>query len=243
MTIQGNAASLRLAANRVDPNKLPDILRSVNFGDMLRALPVALRGITLDGSVGVAGAPVAATNKYVLAAAHSETLPDDAKAARIVRVYARSGSGTLGPLVIDGPLGYDSFTGSEPAAGHCTISPTGDLLFQHADAWTSVDVVYEPEKFVMYEQTLAAASNQITMPTAPGLILFVSEVEALIGTSVGKKIVDVVGTAPAAGHAALDLAKLVLKFQATDAVTQARVKWGVIPAVDLNALLEAASNF
>lgn len=209
---------------------LNSVLQTLKIGDMLRALPTYRRGV----------APVAAAaNPYVLAAAQCVTLPDDAKAASITKAYARAGTGTKGPLTIDGS--GDSFSGSEPAAGHIAIAPNGDILVNHTDAWTSIDFVYVPEKYDIIEQTMNVASNAIALPTTQGKALFLLEVEVTAGTATGKKIVDVPGTSSAAGHASLDLAKANVTFNAADGATMARVKWGVYSAADVDALLNTAS--
>lgn len=233
MTITVKDDALVAELNRAKPGNLADMLRLVGFGSMVRGFRTHLRGKAMDG--------VAATNKYVLAAAFSVTLPDDAKASDIVKAYARAGTGTKGPLTIDG--GGDGFSGSEPAAGHVAVAPNGDLLFNHTDAWTSVDVVYVPEKYDIVELPLPVASNALTLPTTLGAGLFLLEVESLAGTVVSKMIVDKPGTSVAAGHAAMSLDKLTVNFQATDAVTSARVKFGVYSKINVDSLLETSQNY
>jgi len=274
--INVNPAAGVAALNGANPNQLAEVLRAIALGDVVRALPIPLNGFVLDGSV-AGGAGVAATNPYVLAAAESITLPDDAKCGWLFGAYARAGTGTKAQLTVDNNV-PEKFSGSEPAAGHVAVAPSGDLLFNHVDAWTSVDVLYMPMKYAVMELSLPVASSVLTLPlpqnrqppqfaqtaqpsanfqstpppayTAPGgalqaagNVMIVMEVEALVGTVTGKKIIDVIGTAPAAGHAALQLTKLTVDFQATDAVTSARVKFGTYHVVDLNTVLETAAPF
>ena len=113
-------------ANHVNPNQVSDMLRALKFGDVLRALPVRLFG----------KAPSLPLNE--IAAVWTLALPDDAKAASVLRAYARAGSGTLGELTVDGVMG------GATAAGHIGVTQSGDLSFAAADAWTDVDVLYVP---------------------------------------------------------------------------------------------------
>jgi len=123
------------------------------------------------------------------------------------------------------------------------IGPTGDLMLLGTDAYTSVDVLYLPEKYDVVEVTLPVVTNAMLLPATQGEALFLLEVQATVGTSIGTKIVDPPGTAVAAGHAALDLAKLNCVFAAGDAVTSARVKYAIAASIDINAFLETASVY
>ena len=68
------------------------------------------------------------------------------------------------------------------------------------------------------------------------------EAEGLVGTVVEKKIVLVPAAgAPATHNARLDVAKANVQFAVADALTSVRVKLAVVPAVDLDALLEGTS--
>lgn len=235
--ITTSASATKAALDGINPNQLADAMRAVQIGHVMRALPIRIFGLA---------AAVAAANPYVAAAAQSYTLPDDAKAALISRAYARAGTGTLGPLTIDtaDPTG----AAAAPSAGHIAISPNGDLVFNAADAWTAVDVLYTPEKYDMVELTLPVVSNVLTLPTvvngqALNGTLLAAEIQSTAGTAIKSMIVDAPGTAVAAAHAALALSKLTINFNSADAVTQARVKFAVASFVDLNLLLEAPSLF
>ncbi len=230
MAISTVATALKAQLDGASPGVLADMLRALKIGSMLRAMPTPRR----QAAPSAAGA-----YPYVAAAAGCLAMPDDAKAHALFRAYARSGTGTVGALTVDAPDAYAA--NANPAAGHCVVGPTGDILFNGTDAWTSVDLMYLPEKYDTFELTLPVASNTLTLPTALPKALLAMEIEALAGTSVGKKIVDPPGTAVAAGHAALNAAKLAVVFQATDAVTSARVKFAATAAVDVDALLETAS--
>jgi hypothetical protein len=232
MSLNSLPNSLRQALNRAQPGSIGSMLRTLAFGDVMRmSLPVALRAQHPLG--------VGAANPYVVqTGANSLALPEDAKALNIVRAWARAGTGTPAALTIDA----DAATA--PAAGHCKVSPNGDLLFNSTDAWTSVDVTYQPEKADVIELTLPVVTGTLTIPTQLGPAVRLIEAESLVGTHTGKFAI----TAPAAGPnattltARLDNALLTVLFDnADDAVTSARVKLLMAAAVDVNALLEAAS--
>lgn len=223
------ANSLKNALNRANLQSLTALLSTIAFGNVVRVFTTSLRG----------NKPVAAgaSNPYVVqSGAQSLILPEDAKAMAIRYAYARTGSGTQGLLTVD------ATAASAPAAGHVKISPNGDIMFAAADAWTSVDVVYEPEKQDVQEFTgLGVASNALTLPTAPGLAVMLLEVESLAGTHTGKFAVIAPGGSPSTLQACLSADKTQVLFASADAVTSARVKVGFVSAVDLDAALEGAA--
>jgi hypothetical protein len=233
MTITILPTSLKAVLNASNPNVVPSMLQAMNFGDFVRAMPVPL----------YSQLPLAAAvDPYVVAAAQALQLPDDAKVQTILLAYARAGSGTAGPLTVDAG-GDSNAVNTAPAAGHVAVSANGDILFAAADAWTAVVLIVQPWKFLTFEVTMATtAANTLTLPVSAGPILFLLEVQATVGTSIGNKIIDKPGTAVAAGHAALNLGKTAVAFAAGDAITAARVKFGVIPTTDLSAILTAVSN-
>lgn len=225
MTININAAAGKAALDAPLPQQMADMMKSMGFGHFVRSMPIRLIGL-------VPGA--AASNPYVAAAALPVTLPDDAKAALIHRAYARAGTGTLAALTIDTP--DPTGAAAAPAAGHCAISPSGDLVFNGTDAFTSVDVLYLPEKYEVMEFILPVASNALTLPTGFGGVLLLLEAEGLLPTD-AKLIVDAPATSVAAGHAALNAAKTSVAFNSAAAFTSARVKVAVQASIDLNAFL------
>lgn len=218
-------STLKDALNRTQPGTLADALRLLSFGDILRALITYLFG-----------AAPAVGNSYVGVTVQAITLPNDAKCLKVERLYARGGTGTKGPLALSAD--------NSPGAGEYYVTPTGDITFYATDAWTILDLVYIPEKGEMVERSaVPVAAHSATIPAdlvARGVVL-AAEIESLAGTLVAKMIVDPPGTSVATGHAALDLPKATVKFASADAVTSCRVKLLVAPAVDVSALLEAAS--
>lgn len=228
MTITVLEQSLKNRLDAANPNVLADELRALKFGDMLRALPTSLRK----------KAPAA--DAYQLATLQSLALPDDGKANSIFRAYARAGTATAGELTV-------KTYGTTPGSGEIAVAPNGSIVVLAADAWTSLDVVYLPEKYDVIELTLSvvAASGVCALPTLannPGAVMLL-EAEALVGTLTGKKIVLVpAAAAVATTKAALNLAKNSVWFAIADAVTSARVKLAVSSAVDVDALLTALAT-
>jgi hypothetical protein len=227
MTINEKATSLKNQINLGDPNLLGDQVRALAVGDMLRALPTTLRR------------KVPAADAGSLATLLAVVLPDDAKAHSIFRAYARAATAGQGELTVVAP-------GTTPATGQIAVAPNGDIVTLAADAITDLDVVYLPEKCDPVELTLPVASNVLTIPstyTSKGVVLLLEAV-ALAGTATGKKIILVPGAgAPAAGQARLNLAKSTVTFAGADAVTSATVKFAVVSAIDVDALLTAAATF
>jgi len=213
----------KIAFNRAHPNTLPDHFRDIELGSFLRGqVPQDLRRQTPSASL------------YQLGTLESIGLAGDGKAASIVRATVVAG-GVTGELT---PVLY----GVTPATGEIAVAPNGDIVVLAADAITSVDVLYLPDRGDSFEATLPVdpATGVCAMPAnivARGLILL-TEAEVLVGGSTGKKIILVPGASPAAGRANLDVAKTQVQFAIADAVTSARVKVTVVTEKGLDAYLE-----
>lgn len=227
--------------NVANPQNLADLLRQMGLGDLLRSLPVTLRRQAPVPSAlanyGIAGG----TNDVIV-------LPDNAKAAMILRATVRTGSTT-------DELTFNAF-GATPATTTCSVSPCGDITFNHGtDAITDVDVTYLPEKGVVVEGTFTPATGVCTLPsswTKAGVILLL-EAEVLAGSVTGKKkiLVPLAGGGaglPATTAAQLTLNKTTVSFNnATDAPTSCRVRClvaqGFGTSIDSNAALQATAKF
>lgn len=230
MTINVLANAFKAALNTASAGQLADMFRAMKLGDVIRSLPVQLNDAALQA---------AATNPYAIAAAQTITLPDDCKAAVVLAAVARAGTGTKGPLTIAAP------GNSAPGATNILICGSGDLCFHAADAYTAVDVFYLPIKGDLQEQILPVTSGNttVTLPTTLGTAHIVLEAEGTAGGTPGKKIVDIPGGTPSAGHASMSFDGKTVLFAAGDSHTTARVKYAATAAVDINALLETLSNF
>lgn len=218
--------TIKQSINRADLNTLADELRKLGFGDMLRALPTTLR----RKATALAPGLHPATETAIL-------LANDAKADVILSAYARAGAGALGPLAV---------VAGVPAAGQCAVAPNGDLVFAAADAWTSVDVVYVPEKADQFTFTgpVVPGTGVMALPvpaTAAGVVALLSATALTAGVT-GAKNVVAPGAVPAATLANLDLAKSQAQFAIADAVTSATVVLSLVSAIDVDALLESTNT-
>ncbi len=248
--------SVRQALSRVDPNTAQDILRALAFGDVLRAAPVYLRSV----------APAASVAQQ-LATLDTVVLPEDAKAAVILRCTVKAG-GTTGEFAAQA-------YGATPTTGQVAVAPNGDIVFVHAtDLVTSADIVYVPEKGDVLGQL---ANNNATQNTAlgsagfgtgitslplavvpgtgvcalpsayAGKTILLMQANATAGTTTGQKIILVpASSAPATGKAVLNIAKTQILFAVADAVSSCTVDIlvaaGLAGGADVNAILEAANT-
>lgn len=186
--------TLREAFNDADPNKTADLMRKVRMGDVLALGPRSVVG-AVSGDV--------------------LTLPEGAKAVRLLKGYARAGTATgyLEPIADDDTL----------AAGEIQITPTGDVAFFATDAVTEAEVTYLTQEGEVVEQVLPVSSDLAALAQgAEGVILL--EAEALAGSATGTATVVARGTTPSPGEAALTDDGASVEFAAADAVTSARVK-------------------
>lgn len=206
-------------------NTLPEHLKTIAFTQVMRGqINQVLR--KKDPAVN-SYAPGATVETIVLA--------DDAKANAIHRAYSRAGTVT-GELTVVAP-------GTTPATGEISIQPNGDVMVLAADAITSLDVTFVPERGdVVTLDNWPVVSDAIALPTSitsKGVVLLL-EAESLAGTLTGKlRILAPSGSAAATTQARLNVAKTTVKFAPADAVTKARVKLLVCAAVDLDTALEA----
>lgn len=218
--------SLASALNRANVGQMADGFRALRLGTLLTlCMPAWAFGAV--PTVGLTGKPVTVD---------TIELPSDAKAQVIKYAYARTGTGTTGPLTI---VAY----GTVPSAGEIAVSPDGDIVTAAADAWTLVDVAYIPLYGELVEDLeLDVSSNVATFPTRyAGKVLEVISATALEGTSTGRKQVLIPGASLSAGQCALAKDKNTLNFKNTDAVTSCKVSFIVYPTVNAHETLLAES--
>jgi len=217
------------AFNRANPNTLADLMRKVGLGAILRGqVPQVLRMKTPAGSA------------RVLATLQAFALPDDCKGALITRAYARAtaAAGTLGELAIQTP-------NTTPADAQIAIAPNGDIVVLAASAYKEVDVEFIPSRgdgVVLDGQEVVA--DQFAIPAqylARGVVYLVAA-EATVGGSTGEKVILAPAGVPAAGQAALDVAKGLVNFAAADAVTRCKVTLLVGALLDLDTVLETTDD-
>ncbi len=227
MSLTQDGTSNRERINDGTLNSLDGKLKLIRLGNVLAALPTHKHGL------------VPALDPYQLSTLHSLSVSDFATAATVLRAYARSGTGTPGELTV---VAY----GATPTAGQIAVAPNGDIVTLAADAWTALDVLYQPQKHDVVEVELPVSSSGVlTFPSyLAGKPIDLMEAEVTLGSGAGKKIVIVPAASSSAGKANLNVAKTTVVFGDTGASvnSKARVKLSVAPGTDLGALLDAAST-
>jgi hypothetical protein len=196
------ARALATVLDESNPNKIPSALQSAKAGAAMRLTP-AFR----EGTV----------------AAHTLTLPETAKAGHVMRAFARTGAAP----------GYKTETAPETAApgvGLCAVTPTGNILFNAADAVTAAEVVYEPLEGEVLQDTVPVTASVATLAQSRRAVILLS-VNVTAGLVLGLKTVNARGTAaPAATNAALSNAGNTVVFNAADVVTgTATVRYIAVP--------------
>lgn len=217
----------RAALDRGNANTIADAARLLALGSLLAGqMPQVRRNIDMDAQ---------GAGDHTLSTLDCLVLPNHAKAHSLLRATVRAGTGGTGEFTCDA-------YGTTPLTTHVSIAPNGDIVSLGTDALTDVDVSYIPERGDVIETVFPVVSDAIVFPTAltaRGVVLL-AECEALEGTLTGNKVILVPGGTPSAGQCALtDVTKAGVTFQATDAVTRARVVLVVTTAEELHTVLEA----
>ncbi len=221
----------REALNRCDPNQTWDRLRLLELGDMFAGhMPQHLRR----------RAPAA--SPYVDATLQALLLPGHSRGCSILRATVLAG-GVTGELT---PVAY----GATPATTQIAVAPNGDIVVLAADAITSVDVSYVPERGEEIELTLsvdpATGFAEIPQRYVDRGAILLTEAESLTGTLVQEmEILIPASSAPATGNARLSIPKSRVHFAVADAVTKARLKILFAPSAgaDLGRALAAPTSF
>jgi len=205
--------SLRTIFNEANLNKFQSAARDAQLGTILSLGPKF-------------GVFTASSNTIVL--------PENAKAAVILRCYATAGTTT----------GYLTPTDlATPTTGLVGISATGNILFASADAVTAAEVLYLTHEGVVWEDTIAVSSNSGTLLGAREAFLLLSATQ-LAGTRTGTTTVVARAATPSTGQAALGVTGKTVAFASADAVTSALVKYVSLPAIPAcSALLTADKNY
>jgi hypothetical protein len=248
MTVSTQANSLAQLLDAANANNITTLLQLLGLGRIVRQqTPATIRGGVPLVVAGYAYTPQ--TGVYTL------QLPDDAKAAYILRAQVLVGS-------VEGELTFNAFGTTAPATTTCNVSASGDIVFNSGtDAPTAVDIIYVPERQDAYEiASISPASGVVTIPTAlnglstvsgtgpanlvsrAALAVTLMEAEILTGTTTGKCVIlKPSSSAPGSLNANLNLTKTQVLFHVADAPTSVRLKFGLTAVLDQNALLEAVS--
>lgn len=223
--------TLREALNRANPNDAWDRARLLELGELLSGhLPQHLRRKD------------PAASAYVDSTLLSVALPGASKACAILRATSIVG-GVTGELVV-------KLFGVTPGSGEIAVAPNGDIVTLAADAITSLDVSYVPERGeeVEIEIPVDPATGFLEIPQRyvdRGVILL-TEAEITEGTLAQKmEILMPASSAPATTNARLSLQKSRVHFAVADAATKARVRFLLAPSTanDLATALHTVATF
>lgn len=196
------ARSLKTILDSGDANKLGAVAQVGRVGTMLSLLPRLYAGAV---------------------ASHVLVLPVPALALLAVRSTAGTDIGEHTILNVTG-------TSASVGDGEAALDAKGDVVFDADDVVTAAEVLYVPAEGDLIEEVIPVASHSGTLlMSRKGVIL--REVEALVGSSTGVKTVVARGSSPSAGEAALGNTGATVAFNASDAVTSARVKYIALPGV------------
>jgi hypothetical protein len=162
------------------------------------------QGVHLGNALGQAARTVS-----VAVASDAATLPDNAKALALIEVFATAGT----------TPGRKTIVAAEtaPSAGEAAVGPTGDVLFNAADAVTAAVITYTSvEGAVISEQIqVAAAGTGTLLQSRQAQKLLSASLDA--GTVAGTKAIIARGdAAPATGQARLNLDGVTVEFLAAD---------------------------
>jgi hypothetical protein len=206
-------STVKESFDQANPNTIADLLRAIGFGNVL----AGLRRQVIRASL----------------SSHKLVLPNIMKCQRLVGVYARVGTGTPGAQSIQ-------TVGATPSAGQVAQTHTGDVLFASADAWTEVDVEYEP----VLGEVVSLSSKPVVSNTfsAPGALTLISAVGY---TSAGATVALTVvapGTSVTTGQVALAASKNAVNFASADSIVRADAVYIKGYASEPGAVLASTSN-
>ena len=225
--------TLREATNRASPNGLLSILQSLAIGDILtQRTPRIMRVQVPTASDVTLAAPLVCDRIR---------LPTACKASRIRRAWARAGGGTLGQMTIHA-------LGANPGANEIAVAPNGDIVTRHADAYTSVDVDYEPVigKLVTLTGLPVVAATGVCALPAP-VIAMHPHLLVTAASKAGTLVAAMTTTwraaaAPATTFACLNLVGTIVYFAIADGVTSCDLTLMVDADVPDPQLLLVADN-
>jgi len=195
--------TVREGLNNGNPNSIPHLLQMAGAGEALALIPRTVRGAV---------------------ASHKLTLPEKAKAARVLIAY---GMGTTS--------GYKSAlaagSSAAPATGEVTVNAQGDIVFATADAITSATVTYVAVEGEVFEETVDVVANEGVLLGTRRATLLLGATRTAGGALGACTIVQRPGV-PAAGQAAIGAADdSKVAFAAADAVTRATVRYLAVPGI------------
>jgi hypothetical protein len=192
------------------PRSIRDILNEGNPNKTGPALQVGKIGTAMAGSPQFRRATLT-TNVLIL--------PELARAAAIVSAYVTAGAtpGAKTPVL------------AAPAAGQVGINGVGNIAF-FAGEGTAAEVTYIAEEGPVIEEVVPVAANVGTLLQGRAARILLSA-DALVGTTLGPKAIQLRAGAVAAAQASLNAAGTGVTFAGADAVTSARIRYIATPGV------------
>lgn len=196
--------TLKTVLDASNPNLLPTAAQDLGLGSAMTLIP-----------------------KFYRAAVSSNrmTLPNDAKCVHVLGGCIRTGTVT-GPYI-------GVRQGATLATLQAAPAGNGDILFFATDAVTAADVWYLSAEPQLFTEDVVVTSNVGTLLGSRSGVILVSAT-ALAGTVVGATTIIARGGAPATTQACLNAPGTGVVFQATDAVTSARIVYYAFPGVGYN---------
>lgn len=197
--------------NEANPNRIADAAREVYLGSALGNAPRNARVAVVAGTgVGV--------------------LPEDAKAAAVLRCYVTAGTVTGHFTALQ--------TAAAPATTQVGVSPLGNLQFLIADAVTEAEVTYVTAEGVIRQETITVAAQVGALPTGIQGKTLLSATDVTGGGSVAKTVAAR-GNAPGAGTASLSVDGDSIRF-GDAGVTSALVRYIAWPSETVDQALRSS---
>jgi hypothetical protein len=200
--------TMRDVLNAANPNTLADAARAVALGNVLAGQYRVVQAVPVSDAV---------------------ILPNEMKIGTLVSVLARAGTGTPGPCTLDA-------VGATPAvASHVAATFSGDLVCLAADAWTSVEIVYQP--VIGDVVSLVGARVTANVLAAVGCRKLISAI-GYTALGVPVALTQITPGAVAAGQVAMSLSQEQINFAAADAIVSCDIVYVKAPTVELGAALD-----
>lgn len=200
--------SLKIAANEGDTNKLGPVAQAVGMGNALIISSMSTRSAVTASKI---------------------TLPDNAKALNLVRVFATAGAvtGVMTPVV------------GTPATTQVSIDVLGNIVFFATDAVTAAEVSYDVMEGDVITTNVTADATGLALVGGSGQARLL-----LSATAAGaSRVVLARGATPAVTDAAIVLAGTGVKFNVADAGKACVITFIEFPATPVLARLLGHVNF
>jgi hypothetical protein len=202
--------ALASVLNEANPNKLPNAVQALPLGNAIGLTARTARIVV------VAGTGVGA-------------LPEDAKAAALIRARVTAGTvvGAFTCLTTD----------AAPATTQAGINALGNIQFLIADAVTEAEVVYFVAEGVVREESIVVASQIGALPSGIQARVLLAATDTTAGASTAKTVAAR-GNSPGAGTASISVDGDSIRF-GDAGVLKATVRYIAFPAVTIDQALRS----